>query len=81
MAAASSWNGSSRSLSNEAIASSDSIFHFSIGAEDLFDQILAYRLIDLADSCDRLIAFRPPAYVLCHPNKVLWFIHHIRATL
>ena len=47
--------------------------------EDLFDQILAYRLIDLADSCDRLIAFRPPSYVLCHPNKVLWFIHHIRA--
>ena len=47
--------------------------------EDLFDQILAYRLIDLADSCDRLIAFRPPSYVLHHPNKVLWFIHHIRA--
>ena len=47
--------------------------------EDLFDQILAYRLIDLANSCDRLIAFRPPSYVLCHPNKVLWFIHHIRA--
>lgn len=47
--------------------------------EDLFDQILAYRLIDLADSCDRLIAFRPPSYVLFHPNKVLWFIHHIRA--
>ena len=47
--------------------------------EDLFDQILAYRLIDLADSCDRLIAFRPPSYVLYHPNKVLWFIHHIRA--
>jgi len=47
-------------------------------SEDLFDQILAYRLIDLADSCDRLIAFRPPSYVLYHPNKVLWFIHHIR---
>ena len=47
--------------------------------EDLFDQILAFRLIDLADSCDRLIAFRPPSYVLRHPNKVLWFIHHIRA--
>jgi len=46
--------------------------------EDLFDQILAFRLIDLSESCDRLIAFRPPAYVLPHPNKVLWFIHHIR---
>ncbi|MGO9698341.1 MAG: glycosyltransferase family 4 protein [Xanthobacteraceae bacterium] len=53
-------------------------FPFLERREDLFDQILAFRLIDLADACDRLIAFRPPAYVLCHPNKVLWFIHHIR---
>lgn len=47
--------------------------------DDLFDQILAFRLIDLSESCDRLIAFRAPAYVLPHPNKVLWFISHIRA--
>ena len=46
---------------------------------DLFDQIFAFRLIDLSETCDRLIAFRSPAYVLPHPNKVLWFIHHIRA--
>jgi glycosyltransferase involved in cell wall biosynthesis len=46
--------------------------------EELLDQVLAFRLIDLADTCDRLIAFRPPSYVLPHPNKVLWFIHHIR---
>lgn len=46
---------------------------------DLLDQMAAFRLIDLSESCDRLIAFRPPAYVLPHPNKVLWFIHHIRA--
>ena len=46
--------------------------------DDLFDQILAFRLIDLSSSCDRLIAIRPPAHVLPHPNKILWFIHHIR---
>jgi glycosyltransferase involved in cell wall biosynthesis len=46
--------------------------------EDLFDQILAFRLIDIGSACDRLIAIRPPAHVLPHPNKVLWFIHHIR---
>ena len=46
--------------------------------DDLFDQILAFRLIDLSSACDRLIALRPPAHVLPHPNKVLWFIHHIR---
>ena len=47
--------------------------------EDLFDQILAFRLIDLSSACDRLIAIRPPAHVLPHPHKVLWFIHHIRS--
>jgi len=45
---------------------------------DLLDQITAFRLMDLSHACDRMIAFRPPAYVLPHPNKVLWFIHHIR---
>ena len=47
--------------------------------EDLFDQIFAFRLIDVSASCDRLIAIRPPAHVIPHPNKVLWFIHHIRS--
>lgn len=45
---------------------------------DLIEQMTAFRLIDLSASCDRLICFRPPSYVLPHPNKVLWFIHHIR---
>lgn len=45
---------------------------------DLIEQMTAFRLIDLSQSCDRLICFRPPSYVLPHPNKVLWFIHHIR---
>ena len=47
--------------------------------DDLFDQILAFRLIDLSSACDRLIAIRTPAHVLPHPNKVVWFIHHIRS--
>jgi hypothetical protein len=46
---------------------------------DFFEQIFAFRLIDLSASCDRLIAIRPPAHVIPHPNKVLWFIHHIRS--
>ncbi len=45
---------------------------------DLLDQVAAFRLMDLSQAGDRLIAFRPPSYVLRHPNKVLWFIHHIR---
>ncbi len=47
--------------------------------DDMLDQMLSYRLLDLTDSADRLVAFRPPAYLLRHPHKVLWFIHHVRA--
>jgi len=46
--------------------------------ETMFDQIAAYRLIDLTQSCDRIVTFRPPAHVIEHPNKIAWFIHHIR---
>ncbi|MDB5457243.1 MAG: glycosyl transferase group 1 family protein LpsD [Caulobacter sp.] len=46
---------------------------------EMMHQIAAYRLVDLTQSCDRVICFRPPAYVVDHPHKVLWFIHHIRA--
>lgn len=44
----------------------------------LLDQIAAFRLINLSDVCDRVICFRPPSYVIQHPRKVLWFIHHLR---
>ncbi len=43
----------------------------------LFDQMAAFRWIDLT-AADRLICFRPPAHHVPHPNKVLWFIHHVR---
>lgn len=45
----------------------------------LFKQMASYRLIDLAASADRIICFRPPAHVIPHPHKILWFIHHMRA--
>jgi glycosyltransferase involved in cell wall biosynthesis len=41
-------------------------------------QIAAYRLIDLSESMDRIITIRPPAHVLAHPHKRVWFIHHLR---
>jgi glycosyltransferase involved in cell wall biosynthesis len=46
--------------------------------DTMFRQMMAYRMIDLAEKADKLIAFRPPAYVIPHPNKTLWFIHHFR---
>ncbi len=47
--------------------------------DEMLDQMLSYRLLDMTESADRMVAFRPPAYLLRHPNKVLWFIHHFRA--
>jgi glycosyltransferase involved in cell wall biosynthesis len=44
----------------------------------MLDQIAAYRLMDLTQSCERIITFRPPAHVIEHPDKICWFIHHIR---
>jgi glycosyltransferase involved in cell wall biosynthesis len=41
-------------------------------------QMTAYRLIDLSESMDRIITIRPPAHVLPHPDKRVWFIHHLR---
>ena len=46
--------------------------------ELLLPQMAAYRWVDLAASADRVICFRPPAHVIPHPHKILWFIHHIR---
>jgi glycosyltransferase involved in cell wall biosynthesis len=45
---------------------------------EILHQIAAWRMMDLTQWCDRVICFRPPAYVVDHPHKVLWFIHHIR---
>lgn len=42
------------------------------------DQLLALRLYDAGETADRLIAIRPPSYLLRHPSKVVWFIHHHR---
>src|SRR5262245_24462629 len=42
------------------------------------DQMLGLRLLDLQKSGERLITIRTPSYLLRHPSKVLWFIHHHR---
>lgn len=44
----------------------------------ILSQTVAYRSIDLSDSADCVISFRPPAHLIKHPNKILWFIHHVR---
>ena len=54
-------------------------FPFSYYYPELLPQMVALRLLDLHNKAERLIAIRPPSYLLRHPNKVLWFIHHHRA--
>ena len=42
------------------------------------EQMWAYRLMDLERSCDRIVCFRPPAHLIPHTKKIVWFIHHFR---
>lgn len=44
----------------------------------LLEHLLSYRMLDIANHAERLIAIRPPAHSLIHRNKVIWFIHHLR---
>src|SRR5436309_2716783 len=46
--------------------------------ETLLQQTTAFRLLDLDDRFDRVVTFRPPAHVVRHRAKIVWFIHHIR---
>jgi glycosyltransferase involved in cell wall biosynthesis len=46
--------------------------------ETVLQQMIAFRTINLSDAYERVITFRPPAHVVQHPNKVVWFIHHFR---
>ncbi|HEV3079852.1 MAG TPA: glycosyltransferase family 4 protein [Gemmataceae bacterium] len=46
--------------------------------QHLLEQMLALRLLGMRGYGDRLITIRTPSYLLEHPNKVLWFIHHFR---
>ena len=50
--------------------------------ERILDHMLACRLLDLTESnglpVDRMIGLKFPAYLIPHPNKVLWVIHQHR---
>jgi glycosyltransferase involved in cell wall biosynthesis len=44
----------------------------------ILQQMAGFRLIELDAHFDRVITLRPPAHVVRHRCKVVWFIHHIR---
>lgn len=50
--------------------------------EKILDSVLACRLLDLSEAAgvavDLLIGLKFPAYLIPHPNKVLWVLHQFR---
>ncbi len=50
--------------------------------EKILDHMLACQLLKLEEVCgtrvDRMIALKFPAYLIPHPNKVLWLLHQHR---
>ncbi len=67
-----------RELLRRGFESDTLLIPFDSTWQNIAPQTVALRLLDLADSADRLITIRTPSYALRHPNKVAWFIHHHR---
>lgn len=44
----------------------------------VLEQMAAFRLLELEQHFERVITFRPPAHLVRHSHKVVWFIHHLR---
>jgi len=51
---------------------------FNESPERLAAQLAMFRMIDLTDQADIAVCLRPPAHLVRHPRKVVWFIHHLR---
>lgn len=47
--------------------------------ETILQQMAAFRMVKFDSHFDRVVTFRPPSHMISHPQKVVWFIHHIRA--
>lgn len=46
--------------------------------EHILPQMASIRLMKLDHYFDLVITTRPPAHMVQHPHKVIWFIHHLR---
>lgn len=47
-------------------------------ASKIIEHMLASRLLRLQTWFDRIIALQFPSYLVAHPNKVIWLLHHFR---
>jgi hypothetical protein len=50
-------------------------------SDDLLQQVVAYRLIELDPQFDRVITVRPPAHVVRHRCKIILLGHRTRSAL
>ena len=46
--------------------------------DTLLQQMAAFRSMKLDNYFERVITLRPPAHMVRHPAKSVWFIHHVR---
>jgi glycosyltransferase involved in cell wall biosynthesis len=46
--------------------------------DQILPQMAAIRMMKLDDYFERVVTIRPPAHMIQHPRKVVWFIHHLR---
>jgi len=44
----------------------------------ILPQMVSIRMMKLDDYFEQVITIRPPAHMVQHPRKVVWFIHHLR---
>lgn len=51
---------------------------FSGDPKTMFAEMVGFRMMNLENICDMVICCRPPAHVIQHSRKVVWFIHHER---
>lgn len=51
---------------------------FSSNPDTMFEEMAGFRMMDLNSIFDMIICCRPPAHVIQHRRKVVWFIHHER---
>src|SRR5690348_15719564 len=54
------------------------LFPFWADPDEMIEQMLALRLLDVSNQGDVLIALRMPSYLIRHPNTRVWFLHHYR---
>lgn len=69
-----------RALRDRGHEVDDILIPFHPSQETITQQMLALRLLDLGHASDLLVAIRTPSYLIEHPNKVVWFIHHHRSS-